>query len=145
MTQERTELAPARAKTSLREICRRIDVAYRSEKTMYDPPLVSLVEELSTRTSEIVDVLDLLRDLDGYNHFDLTHVEVDDRYAELKNRAREVAAANKPPVRQLFRFDRLPGGNHGPHRRPGGVQPAGWRLRLPHGAGNASATPTNRP
>lgn len=102
MTQEKTELAPARAQTSLREICRRIEAAYRCEKTMYDPPLDSLVEELSSRTAEIVEVLDLVRELDGYNHFDLTHVEVDDRYAELKNRAREIAAANKPPASQLF-------------------------------------------
>lgn len=104
MTQEKPEPAPApaRGKTSLREICRRIEVAYRCEKTMYDPPLVSLIEELSNRTSEIVEVLDLLRELDGYNHFDRTHVEVDDRYAELKDKAREIAAANKPPVRQLF-------------------------------------------
>ncbi len=66
MTQEKPEPAPARGKTSLREICRRIEVGYRCEKTIYDPPLVSLVEELSTRTSEIVEVLDLLRELDGY-------------------------------------------------------------------------------
>ena len=102
MTQEKPEPAPARGNTSLREICRRIEVAYRCQKTMFDEPLVSLLEELSTRTSEIVEVLDLLRELDGYNHFDRTHVEVDDRYAELKDKAREIAEANKPPVLQLF-------------------------------------------
>ena len=46
MTQYKTEPAPARAKTRLREICRRIEVAYRCEKTMFDQPLVSLIEEL---------------------------------------------------------------------------------------------------
>lgn len=102
MTQSKATDAAARPQRSLPEICRRIEVAYRCEKTMFDQPLVSLVEELSTRTAEIVEVFDLLRDLDGYNHFDLTHVEVDDRYAELKNRAREIAEANKPPVLQLF-------------------------------------------
>lgn len=102
MTQEKPQPAPSRGTTSLREICRRIEVAYRCEKTMFDEPVVSLVEELSNRTAEIVEVLDLLSELHGYNTFDLTHVEVDDRYAELKNRAREIAAANKPPVLQLF-------------------------------------------
>lgn len=102
MTQEKPQPAPARGKTSLRQICRRIEVAYRCEKTMFDQPLVSLIEELSNRTSEIVEVLDLLHELDGHDHFDLSDVEVDDRYAELKNKAREIAAANKPPVRQLF-------------------------------------------
>jgi hypothetical protein len=102
MTQDKPEPAPARGKTSLREICRRIEVAYRCDRTMYDEPVVSLVQELSNRTAEIVEVLDLLRELDGYNHFDLTHVEVDEKYADLKNRAREIAAANKPPMRQLF-------------------------------------------
>mgnify|MGYP001627354913 CR=1 FL=1 len=101
MTQSKTAEA-ARPKRSLREICRRIEVAYRCAKTMYDEPVLSLVEELSNRTAEIVEVLDLLRELDNYNHFDLTHVEVDEKYAELKNRARDIAAANKPPVGQLF-------------------------------------------
>jgi hypothetical protein len=102
MTQETRETAPPRAKTSLREICRRIEVAYRCEKTMYDPPLVSLVEELSTRTSEIVELIDLFHELDGYNTFDATGVEVDERFAALKLKARGIAQANKPPVRQLF-------------------------------------------
>lgn len=102
MTQEKPEPAPARGKTSLREICRRIEVAYRCQKTMFDQPLVSLVEELSTRTSEIVELLDLIYELDGYNSFDETGVEVDDKYAELKAKAREIAHANKPPVLQLF-------------------------------------------
>lgn len=102
MTQEKTEPAPARGKTSLREICRRIETAYRCEKSMFDQPLMSLVQELSTRTTEIVELLDVLVDLDEYNTFDLSHVEVDDTYVELKTKAHDLAVANRRPVSQLF-------------------------------------------
>lgn len=102
MTQEKPEPAPARGKTSLREICRRIEVAYRCQKTMFDEPLVSLVEELSTRTADIVELLDLLHGLDEYNTFDLSHCEIDDRYVELKTKAHELAQTHKPPTLQLF-------------------------------------------
>lgn len=96
------DAAPARPALGLRALCRRIEVARRAEVTIYDPPLTSLAEELTSRTEEIVELLDLLYQLDSYNHFDLTHVEVDDTYADLKTKAHQLAQSHKPAELQLF-------------------------------------------
>lgn len=81
---------------SLRELCRRIKAGYVGEKTMYDPAMTSLAEELTSRTAEIVDLLDVICGLDGYSHFDVLGVECDDVYMELKGRAQQLATANQP-------------------------------------------------
>jgi hypothetical protein len=101
MTQDNSDVAK-RKLLPLRELCRRIDTGVRAGSTMFDEPVTTLVQELSGRTAEITELLDLLCELADYNTFDLTHVEVDDRYAEIKTKAQALAAANQPRALQLF-------------------------------------------
>jgi hypothetical protein len=101
MTQDTTQ-AVARPQLPLRELCRRIDIGMRAGSTMFDEPVIALVHELTGRSAEITELLDLLCELADYNTFDLTHVEVDDRYAEIKTKAQALAAANQPRALQLF-------------------------------------------
>jgi len=80
---------------SLRQVCQRIDAGYAAGLSLLDPPLVSLAQELTSRTPELVQMLEVLCGLDDHFHFSLKHIEVDETFAFLKNKARLLALSNK--------------------------------------------------
>lgn len=49
----------------MRQLCEAIEQAYADGRTMYDPPLTALVEELTSRTGEIKQLIDDNRDREG--------------------------------------------------------------------------------
>jgi len=85
---------------SLRELCESIHAAYAAGLAMLDQPLVPLAQQMTSRTAELVELLDVLCDLDDHCHFGLTHVEVDDTFALLKNKAHLLALTHKVNSRQ---------------------------------------------
>jgi prophage DNA circulation protein len=85
---------------SLRDLCESIHAAYAAGSAMLDQPLASLAQQMTSRTGELVALLDVLCGLDDESHFALTHVEVDDTFALLKNKAHLLALTHKVNSRQ---------------------------------------------
>ena len=85
---------------SLRELCESIHAAYAARWAMLDQPLASLAQQMTSRTGELVALLDVLCGLDDESHFALRHVEADDTFALLKNKAHLLALTHKVNSKQ---------------------------------------------
>ena len=84
---------------TIREIAAKISRGYAAGLSGMDPPVLQALVELGDQADAIATLelkydrlLDLLRVLNGYGHFDPTHAESDDTYADTKLSVREILA-----------------------------------------------------